>query len=72
MSIKEVYDTREITCPKCGYEWSDSWEIDRNSDGDIGPLECYECNCEFNVERDLTVTYNTWYDDEFEQEATNE
>ena len=47
--------TREIVCPYCGYEFSDSWEI---GDGeDIGNIECRDCDAEFDCRRDIEVTY---------------
>ncbi len=45
--------TDEITCPHCGYVCSDSWEI---SDG---KRECGDCGREYEVERDVVVTYCT-------------
>ena len=52
------------TCPNCGNENVDSWEVDRNENGELTPQECGKCGIEFNVERDVEVTYNTWFDDE--------
>lgn len=45
----------EITCPHCGYEWSDSWEITN----DTGELECGQCGLFFEYYRDVEVTYCT-------------
>ena len=45
--------TAEVTCPWCGYVCSDSWEI---SDGE---QECSDCGREYEVERDVQVTYST-------------
>lgn len=42
-----------ITCPWCGYEEQDSFEI---SDGDS---ECSECSKPYRVDHDVVVTYST-------------
>lgn len=52
---KEVYSTDEITCPNCGYTFSDSWEYD-----ECGELECEECGCTFDYERFTNTTYDSW------------
>jgi len=46
---------KNIKCPYCDYEWKDSWEF--TEDG--GTHTCDSCEKEFNVERELEVTYNT-------------
>lgn len=46
--------TKEITCPWCGYEFSDSWEY-----SDYGEMECGECERIFFLERVVDVTYST-------------
>lgn len=47
--------TREIVCPYCGCEFSDSWEY---GDGeDIGEVECECCEKEFFVSRVIDITY---------------
>lgn len=45
--------TDEIVCPHCGYECSDSWEKSE------GVRECGDCGREYEVEREVTVTYST-------------
>ena len=45
--------TQEITCPHCGHECSDSWEMCE------GPRECSDCGNSYEVERDVEVTYCT-------------
>ena len=47
--------TDEITCPYCGYEFSESWEYGR----DHGEIECHECDKSFTYSRDIQVTYAT-------------
>ncbi len=45
-----VYYTSKITCPHCGYEHKDSWEMD------FGPtVYCRRCEEEFNVSRNVEV-----------------
>ena len=44
--------TREITCPWCGHEDSDSWEA-----SDDGEQDCGMCHKPFTYERDVDVTY---------------
>lgn len=48
----------EITCPWCGYEYSDSWEVGQDQE-DIGLLECEKCGKEFYATRNVSVTYST-------------
>ena len=50
--------TREVVCPYCGHEDSDSWELP-GDDGEIGETECGECERTFNYYRDITVTYTS-------------
>jgi transcription elongation factor Elf1 len=46
--------TKEIVCPYCGNEETDSWEF-----SDDGIHECSVCDNEFSYERILTVEYST-------------
>lgn len=46
--------TEEIVCPYCGYEHSDSFEMQ-----DSGKMKCSECKKEFTYEREVEVTYST-------------
>lgn len=45
--------TAEVVCPWCGYVHGDSWEMGE------GKQECHFCNQKFEMERDVTVHYNT-------------
>ena len=55
--IDHIY-TDEIVCPRCGIEWTDSWEaLDESIEGE--PEECEECHCKFWYRRDIHVTYTT-------------
>jgi protein-arginine kinase activator protein McsA len=53
-NIEHEY-TREIVCPYCGYESSDSWDFSENE----GLLECGECYKNFYFRRIVTVEYST-------------
>ena len=53
----ETYGEQEITCPHCGYEHGDSWEI-REEDG-IDTCENRECKKKFKWQRVVDVTYDT-------------
>lgn len=44
-----------IKCPYCDHEWEDSWEFGE----DEGTHNCGSCGKEFNVTRDIEVTYCT-------------
>lgn len=49
--------TRNIICPYCGYEFTDSWDIESN---EISfEWTCCECENDFNVERHEIVEYST-------------
>jgi len=56
--MNEKQYTREIVCPHCGHEFSDSWEYGRNDD-DIGTIECVSCEKAFNARRIVTIEYCT-------------
>ena len=44
-----------IMCPYCDWEDNDSWEFD----DDEGIVTCGNCEKEFNVSRDISVSYST-------------
>lgn len=50
----ENWDKSEITCPICGYEYSDSWEYD----SDCGELECEGCGATLEWSREVEVSYS--------------
>lgn len=53
--------TDEVVCPYCGYEFGDSWEIFTHHYSDYREsVECCECGKEFDVERCIEVTYNSY------------
>ena len=45
--------TDEVTCPHCGYEFSDSWEMREGDD------DCPECEKTFEIEINTSITYTT-------------
>jgi len=55
--------TDEVVCPYCGFEFGDSYELFEfyNSHGESNvDVECDECGKEFNVDRCIEVTYNSY------------
>lgn len=48
-------NTEEITCPYCGYAYTDSFEF-RN---DTGEERCNSCKKKFYYSRDIYVSYST-------------
>jgi len=65
--------TMNITCPWCGHENSDSWEVDFGSGtSEIARLDCAKCEKIFLATRLVTVDYSTERieDDEDEEEQS--
>jgi hypothetical protein len=63
---KERWGEPEITCPYCGHQQSDSWELDGSTDantvyqgGKSEGTDCPECHRTFSVERVVDVTYSS-------------
>ena len=50
----ENWDESEITCPICGYEFSDSWEYD----SDYGEIKCEGCGATLEWSREVEVSYS--------------
>lgn len=50
--------TRNVTCPWCGHQDSDSWERHMN-DGDCEEEECGKCGMPFVVSCIVTVEFST-------------
>lgn len=48
--------TKEVVCPYCGYEFSDSWEFNDQEDS----VYCGECDNEFVALREIEVSYCTY------------
>lgn len=57
MSSKEIEckNTDEIVCPYCGFEFSDSWEYDQDTE----EIDCLECDKTFNMTRNVYIDYST-------------
>lgn len=55
------FNTDEVQCPHCGYEFSDSWEF--GIDGDEHEVECLneECEKDFIFYVDCITTYRSYY-----------
>ena len=51
---REPDDTAEITCPYCGDELGDSWEMP-----DEDTHHCENCGKEFRYERNTVITYSS-------------
>jgi DNA-directed RNA polymerase subunit RPC12/RpoP len=47
-----------VTCPYCGYEDKDSWEIQFDNNGQ-GGVQCAECAKEFLVQQNISISYST-------------
>lgn len=50
--------TNEIVCPYCGYQFTDSWELQGGQDTDI-PIECGRCEKSFIFSTDYHITYSS-------------
>jgi transposase len=51
-----TFYSSEIVCPYCGYTHNNSYELIE----DEGILECENCGREFEYERNIEITYNTY------------
>jgi transcription elongation factor Elf1 len=57
--MKYIHEyTKEIVCPYCGYEFSDSYEI-LSKEEDLGVIECEHCEKEFLASRFINIEYST-------------
>lgn len=59
--IRDVHDTDEPVCPRCGHEIADAHELWRGPSASSPEVtvECDECAETLVVERDVHVTYST-------------
>lgn len=57
MEIDTEY-THYITCPHCGYEDEDSWEVDFGN-SECAEVECANCEKEMSVTRIVDISYTT-------------
>jgi transposase len=58
MEIDTEY-TDFITCPCCGYEDKDSWEVDFGNN-ECTEIECSNCGKEMGVARNVSVSYTSY------------
>ena len=63
------YRTTFITCPYCGYENTDSWEVFNEIEGYLHEYECGECEEVFPVHKHCEITYTS---DKIQKELTDE
>lgn len=61
-----TYCCDELTCPYCGEEFTDSWELADEDD----EMECYECGKRFTYERVTEISY-TSRRNEIDKETSN-
>lgn len=58
MEIDTEY-TDYITCPYCGYEDHDSWEVDFGN-SECAEIECTKCGKGISVDRHVSVSYSSY------------
>jgi transcription elongation factor Elf1 len=58
MEINTAY-TDFITCPYCGYEDRDSWEVDFGS-SECTEIQCANCEKEIHVTKHISVSYSAY------------
>lgn len=56
IDVYEFNNTQEITCPFCGHEHNDSWDLNCDHNDDH---ECESCGQEFVWERNISVDYSS-------------
>jgi len=54
--MKNSYN-KLITCPHCGYEDTDSFQLESEEETS---MLCANCSKEFNVLKEVEITYSTW------------
>lgn len=57
----ECNDTRYVTCPYCGYEDLNSWEIELG-DGESQEYDCKKCEWNFCIEAEVIRTFTSYVD----------
>lgn len=56
-AVDKAYGADVVTCPWCGYEHHDGWELfDRH---DSAETTCNGCERDFEVDRDVSVSYTS-------------
>ena len=56
INFMDYQNKHEITCPYCGYEFDESWDISLYHND--GKTECGDCGKVFGWEKYEEVTYN--------------
>ncbi len=57
-----------VKCPFCGEERDDLWELFIcHDDGAEATIECYGCDKEYTIIQNISVTYSTNPDPDFEE-----
>jgi hypothetical protein len=51
--------TDDLVCPYCGAEIGDAWDIGDGKEGDLGKIECDECNKKFTASRHVHFSYSS-------------
>lgn len=51
--------TKELICPYCNYEYSDSWEYQDAQDKDV-QTQCPECEKNFIYSTDYDITFSSY------------
>jgi hypothetical protein len=59
VSEHETYAESEITCPYCGYEYTESYEYDSSDLDACGEEDCPDCEKKFKWSRNTSITYST-------------
>lgn len=50
----ETFDEHEPTCPICGYEYQDAFELEDETE-----IDCPNCHAQLEVTREVSVSYTT-------------
>jgi len=56
-NIRHKY-TNNVTCPYCGYEYINSWDLQPGEE-DLGLIECNNCYKHFYASRNINIDYST-------------
>ncbi len=54
----DTFHKRNVICPHCGSEHSDSWEINFGS-SELKEMDCWSCGKPFLAIRDIYVDYSS-------------
>jgi DNA-directed RNA polymerase subunit RPC12/RpoP len=56
---RDTNSENEITCPYCGYEFSESYDYLKDTDTELGEIECRDCGKPFICTVEFSVSYST-------------